>query len=64
MLLGALQFLGNLFEYFLTRKNEGKEGKGEFGWCLRRPCVGICAAELTLSKTGITLPSSELPAVM
>ncbi|KAL1836429.1 hypothetical protein VTK73DRAFT_5069 [Phialemonium thermophilum] len=23
----ALQFLGNLFEYFLTRKNEGKEGK-------------------------------------
>lgn len=24
----ALQFLGNLFEYFLTRKNEGKEGKG------------------------------------
>lgn len=25
---GALQFLGNLFEYFLTRKNKGKEGKG------------------------------------
>ncbi|KAM0353264.1 hypothetical protein HYE67_003942 [Fusarium culmorum] len=23
----ALQFLGNLFEYLLTRKNEGKEGK-------------------------------------
>ncbi|KAH8837130.1 hypothetical protein MCOR27_006757 [Pyricularia oryzae] len=23
----ALQFLGNLFEYFLTRKNKGKEGK-------------------------------------
>ncbi|KAK1752218.1 threonine synthase [Echria macrotheca] len=23
----ALQFLGNLFEYFLARKNEGKEGK-------------------------------------
>src|SRR5208282_1103032 len=23
----ALQFLGNLFEYFLTRGNEGKEGK-------------------------------------
>ncbi|GAD99114.1 threonine synthase, putative [Paecilomyces variotii No. 5] len=23
----ALQFLGNLFEYFLTRKNHGKEGK-------------------------------------
>lgn len=23
----ALQFLGNLFEYFLVRKNEGKEGK-------------------------------------
>jgi hypothetical protein len=26
--LGALQFLGNLFEYFLVRKNHGKEGKG------------------------------------
>ncbi|TPX14069.1 uncharacterized protein E0L32_000463 [Thyridium curvatum] len=25
----ALQFLGNLFEYFLVRKNEGKEGKGQ-----------------------------------
>nr|XP_036586108.1 threonine synthase [Colletotrichum truncatum]KAF6796299.1 threonine synthase [Colletotrichum truncatum] len=24
----ALQFLGNLFEYFLVRKNEGKTGKG------------------------------------
>ncbi|WEW56230.1 threonine synthase [Emydomyces testavorans] len=26
----ALQFLGNLFEYFLVRKNRGKEGKGGF----------------------------------
>lgn len=25
----ALQFLGNLFEYFLTRKNEGKTGRGQ-----------------------------------
>lgn len=25
----ALQFLGNLFEYFLTRKNEGKVGRGK-----------------------------------
>lgn len=24
----ALQFLGNLFEFFLVRKNEGKTGKG------------------------------------
>jgi threonine synthase len=24
----ALQFLGNLFEYFLIRKNEGKTGRG------------------------------------
>lgn len=24
---GALQFLGNLFEYFLVRKNQGKQGK-------------------------------------
>ena len=24
----ALQFLGNLFEYFLVRKNEGKVGRG------------------------------------
>ncbi|KAH6609063.1 threonine synthase [Trichoderma cornu-damae] len=32
----ALQFLGNLFEYFLVRKNQGKEGKGRLlrgkGW--------------------------------
>lgn len=26
---GALQFLGNLFEYFLVRRNEGKKGKGK-----------------------------------
>ena len=25
---GALQFLGNLFEYLLVRKNQGKVGKG------------------------------------
>jgi len=25
----ALQNLGNLFEYFLVRKNEGKTGRGE-----------------------------------
>ncbi|PHH68258.1 hypothetical protein CDD80_139 [Ophiocordyceps camponoti-rufipedis] len=25
----ALQFLGNLFEYFLVRKNQGKQGRGE-----------------------------------
>lgn len=24
----ALQFLGNLFEYFLVRRNEGKTGRG------------------------------------
>lgn len=24
----ALQFLGNLFEYFLVRKNKGKTGRG------------------------------------
>ena len=29
-LLGALQFLGNLFEYFLVRRNQRKEGRGEF----------------------------------
>lgn len=28
----ALQFLGNLFEYFLVRRNEGKTGKGML-WC-------------------------------
>lgn len=27
-LLGALQFLGNLFEYFLVRRNKGKKGEG------------------------------------
>ena len=26
--LGALQFLGNLFEYFLVRRNQGKKGEG------------------------------------
>jgi threonine synthase len=26
----ALQFLGNLFEYFLVRKNAGKTGRGQF----------------------------------
>lgn len=26
----ALQFLGNLFEYFLVRRNEGKTGRGTF----------------------------------
>ncbi len=25
----ALQFLGNLFEYFLVRRNQGKTGRGE-----------------------------------
>jgi threonine synthase len=25
----ALQFVGNLFEYFLVRKNEGKTGRGK-----------------------------------
>lgn len=27
--LGALQFLGNLFEYFLVRKNQEKKGEGK-----------------------------------
>jgi hypothetical protein len=31
MTSGALQFLGNLFEYFLVRKNQGKQGKGARG---------------------------------
>lgn len=26
---GALQFVGNLFEYFLVRKNQGKVGRGK-----------------------------------
>jgi threonine synthase len=26
----ALQFLGNLFEYFLVRRNQGKTGAGKF----------------------------------
>jgi threonine synthase len=29
----ALQFLGNLFEYFLVRKNEGKTGRGRLTPC-------------------------------
>jgi threonine synthase len=29
----ALQFLGNLFEYFLVRRNEGKEGRGMLESC-------------------------------
>lgn len=31
----ALQFLGNLFEYFLVRKNQGKTGKGMLGQKIR-----------------------------
>jgi threonine synthase len=31
----ALQFLGNLFEYFLVRKNEGKTGRGKTNWRIR-----------------------------
>lgn len=31
----ALQFLGNLFEYFLTRRNQGKVGRGESPGCVR-----------------------------
>lgn len=33
----ALQFLGNLFEYFLVRKNEGKSGRGTAPSELRAP---------------------------
>lgn len=64
MVLGALQFLGNLFEYFLTRKNEGKVGKGEFVQSSRRPCIGLYMVGLTLPKTGIISQSSARPAVM
>lgn len=32
----ALQFLGNLFEYFLVRKNEGKTGRGRRSSLVRR----------------------------
>lgn len=40
----ALQFLGNLFEYFLVRKNKGKVGKGVYTkWWLR--IVGHLANE-------------------
>lgn len=63
-MLGALQFLGNLFEYFLTRKNEGKVGKGEFVPSSRRPCVDISTTGLTLHQTGITSQSSARPVVM
>lgn len=63
-MLGALQFLGNLFEYFLTRKNEGRVGKGEFVQSLLRPCVGLSTTGLTLPKTGIISQSSVRPAVM
>lgn len=30
----VLQFLGNFFEYFLVRKNEGKIGRGKINWCI------------------------------
>lgn len=36
----ALQFLGNLFEYFLTRKNKGKIGRGEVHTCAGRHIAG------------------------
>jgi threonine synthase len=38
----ALQFLGNLFEYFLVRKNEGKTGRGKpFDSIMRIPDTDI-----------------------
>lgn len=35
----ALQFLGNLFEYFLVRKNKGKTGKGRHSFFLLFQCL-------------------------
>ena len=34
----ALQNLGNLFEYFLVRKNEGKTGRGSYKSGVRAAC--------------------------
>ncbi len=42
----ALQFLGNLFEYFLVRKNKGKTGRGE----LPSAGVGSCGASHSLTR--------------
>lgn len=39
----ALQFLGNLFEYFLTRKNKGKIGRGETHKCTGEAHRGVRA---------------------
>ena len=56
----ALQFLGNLFEYFLTRKNNGKIGRGEVhtyaGKAHGRVRAGPLDQELTShhAQTGIT----------
>ena len=36
--LGALQFLGNLFEYFLVRRNQGKKGEGKSNKVLQIQC--------------------------
>jgi len=36
--LGALQFLSNLLEYFLVRKNQGKKGEGKLNEMLQTQC--------------------------
>lgn len=52
----ALQFLGNLFEYFLTRRNQGKIGRGEstMQTCGIRQCTKTVPGAYTIIQTGIT----------
>ena len=50
----ALQFLGNLFEYFLTRNNKGKTGRGRIdGYAMPK----ARAKGLTFRQIDITSPS-------
>ena len=48
----ALQFLGNLFEFFLTRKNEGRTGKD-------REHLTVVGA--TSGDTGVCLFEVQVP---
>lgn len=55
-LTGALQFLGNLFEYFLTRRNKGKVGKGMFMLdYLQTRDTGVPALTLRLDRHHLTV---------
>ena len=58
----ALQFLGNLFEYFLVRKNKGKTGKGAFVCLLPRLHATLDARARHLSRPTQHVRYAQSPA--